>query len=120
MNTPVTDSELAAKAVAPRVSLADIEGSIAAEHYFTAAEGELGKRYAHNEDEFGVPQDLELLMFCVLVLKNGFTVVGKSACADPKNFNREIGERVARENAVREIWPLLGYELKSIIWVANH
>lgn len=113
MNTPVTESELAAKAVAPRVTLADVEELIVAEHYFTAAEGELGKRLAHNEDEFGIPQELELMTFCVLVLKNGFKVTGMSSCTDPDNFNRDIGERIARENAVREIWPLLGYELKT-------
>ena len=63
----------------------------------------------------GCPQfgSLDLLTFCVLVLRNGFTVTGESACASPENFDSEIGRKVARQNAVQKIWPLMGYELKS-------
>ena len=57
-------------------------------------------------------QALGLLTFCVLVLKNGFTVTGESACASPENFDAETGRKVARANAVQKIWPLMGYELK--------
>lgn len=60
-----------------------------------------------------MPQALKLLTFCVLVLKNGFTVTGESACASPENFNEQIGRKVARDNAVNKIWPLMGYELKQ-------
>jgi hypothetical protein len=56
---------------------------------------------------------LSLLTFCVLVLKNGFTVTGESACASPENFDAEIGRKIARTDAVNKIWPLMGYELKS-------
>ena len=49
----------------------------------------------------------------MLVLRNGFTVTGESACASPENFNADIGRRIARENAVAKIWPLMGYELRS-------
>lgn len=56
---------------------------------------------------------LGLLTFCVLVLRNGFTVTGESACASPENFDAEIGRSVARQNAVQKIWPLMGYELRS-------
>ena len=54
-----------------------------------------------------------MLTFCVLVLRNGFTVTGESACASPENFSAEIGRRVARENAIAKVWPLLGYALKD-------
>lgn len=60
-----------------------------------------------------VPSALGLLTFCVLVLKNGFTVTGESACASPENFDAEIGRKIARQNAVAKIWPLMGYELRS-------
>jgi len=56
---------------------------------------------------------LSLLTFCVLVLDNGFTVTGESACASPENFDAEIGRKIARQNAVAKVWPLMGYELKS-------
>ncbi|MCY1362259.1 hypothetical protein D3C81_1894390 [compost metagenome] len=54
-----------------------------------------------------------MLTFCVLVLRNGFTVTGESACASPENFDAEIGRKIARQNAVAKIWPLMGYELRS-------
>ncbi len=54
-----------------------------------------------------------MLTFCVLVLRNGFTVTGESACASPENFDAEIGRKIARENAVQKIWPLMGYALKQ-------
>lgn len=56
---------------------------------------------------------LGLLTFCVLVLRNGFTVTGESACASPENFDAELGRKIARQNAVAKVWPLMGYELRS-------
>lgn len=104
---------------AARVTPADIEAEIVSEHYFTAADGVAGE--AHRRDIAGdtnpvgwyAPPQTELLTLCVLVLRNGFTVTGESACASPENFDAEIGRRVARENAVQKIWPLMGYELRS-------
>ncbi len=113
---------------APRVTPADVEANIASEHYFTAGEGVIGafvagEFCAHGGDTVTVLRDiaspevlkpsLNLLTFCVLVLKNGFTVTGESACASPENFDADIGRRIARENAVQKIWPLMGYELRS-------
>ena len=102
---------------AARVTPADVEAEIAGETYFTAADG---YRSAPCFDPNGQPADclpppapLELLTFCVLVLRNGFTVTGESACASPENFNAEIGRRIARENAVEKVWPLLGFRLRD-------
>jgi len=105
---------------APRITPADIESNIVSEHFFTAAEGRLGA--LAQETYFGrerpLPNDedlspLHLLTFCVLVLRNGFTVTGESACASPENFNAEIGRKIARENAINKVWPLMGYALKD-------
>lgn len=49
----------------------------------------------------------------VLTLENGFTVTGESACADPANFDAELGKKIAIENAYDKIWPLEGYLLKE-------
>ena len=54
-----------------------------------------------------------LLTYCTLVLQNGFTVTGESACASPENFDAEIGRKIARQNAVQKVWPLMGYALKQ-------
>lgn len=97
---------------APRVTPADIEAAIADEHYFTAADGVIGES-GHDFDMSHIGMPLKLLTFCVLVLRNGFTVTGESACASPENFDAEIGRKVARANAVSKVWPLLGYMLKD-------
>ena len=62
-----------------------------------------------------VPASLGLLTFCVLVLKNGFTVTGENACASPENFDPELGRKIARENAVNKILALGGYLLKQAL-----
>ena len=101
---------------APRVTPADVDTNIVSEHYFTAADGFMGAndgRMKPADPDARCPISLGLLTFCVLVLRNGFTVTGESACASPENFNPEIGRRIARENAVAKVWPLMGYELRT-------
>lgn len=56
------------------------------------------------------------LTVCCLTLKNGFTVTGESACASPENFNQEIGEKIAFENARNKVWALEGYRLKQYLF----
>ena len=104
------EKEIQAKGLtAPRVTPQRIQDVIASEHYFT---GYQGAQTFGGEPE-GIPDALKLLTFCVLVLKNGFTVTGESACASPENFDAEIGRKIARDNAVNKIWQLEGYLLKQ-------
>ncbi|WLW64272.1 Gp49 family protein [Achromobacter aegrifaciens] len=113
------EQEIQAKGkTAARVTPADIEANIASEAYFTAAEGVRGADFALDFQlaclaPINPEQSLKLLTFCVLVLRNGFTVTGESACASPENFDAEIGRKIARQNAVQKIWPLMGYELRT-------
>ncbi len=140
MNDNQIETEIQAKGLtAPRITPDDIEANIVEEHYFTAHQGamvgywskapdindlgylqgeELLDEYARNEPDPNGP--LSLLTICVLVLRNGFTVTGESACASRENFNAEIGRKIARENAVNKIWPLMGYELRSKLAVVEH
>ena len=97
---------------AARVTPADIEAEIASEFYFTAADGVRGESEMGTSPA-GRAKSLELLTFAVLVLRNGFTVTGESACVSPENFDAEIGRNIARQNAVNKIWPLMGYELRT-------
>ena len=78
---------------APRITPEDIDASIAdsAYHVFPGSQ----------------------LTVCCLTLKNGFNVVGHSACASPENFNEKIGQQIAFRNARQEIWALEGYLLKQ-------
>lgn len=99
---------------APRITPADLEANITSEHYFTAGQGVVGATsLAIDVIHDGNPECLDLLTFCVLVLRNGFTVTGESACASPENFDAEIGRKIARQNAIAKVWPLMGYELRS-------
>ncbi|MFV3290189.1 Gp49 family protein [Pseudomonas sp. NY11955] len=116
MSDKAIEQEIQAKGLnAPRIKPDDIKANIVGEYYFTASEGV--QAALHKQDELtrltGAHGELALLTFCVLVLKNGFTVTGESACASPENFDEEIGRRIARENAVAKVWPLMGYELRS-------
>lgn len=107
---------------APRITPADIEANIRSEHYFTANDGDNSESetaVSINDLEGDAWDHLKLLTFCVLVLRNGFTVTGESACASPENFDAEIGRRIARQNAVQKIWPLMGYALKQQIHEAS-
>ena len=113
MNDQEIEQEFQAKGLtAPRVTPADIEANITSTFYFTAAEGVRGESELGTSPA-GNAESLERLTFCVLVLRNGFTVTGESACASPENFDAEIGRKIARQNAVQKIWPLMGYELRS-------
>lgn len=78
---------------APRITPEIIEGKIKREQY-----------YVFEGSTFTV---------CLLTLENGFTVIGKSACASPENFDAEIGRKIARDNAKNKIWALEGYLLKE-------
>lgn len=120
------EAEIQAKGLtAPRVTPADIEANIVSAHYFTAVQGVSGAAaddlMMSDPDAMlkivnissDCPESLELLTFCVLVLRNGFTVTGESACASPENFDSEVGRKIARANAVQKVWPLMGYALRS-------
>jgi hypothetical protein len=57
---------------------------------------------------------------CLLTLKNGFSVTGESAAASPENYDREIGNRIARDNARDKIWALEAYLLKQGMYDEAH
>lgn len=90
-------SDDAAAAVAKtnkRITLSDIEGDVEAVEFFH-------------------PASDPTVTIAAVTLKNKFTVIGHSGCADPANFDEELGKKIARENAIRQVWALKGYELCS-------
>ena len=143
MNDQQIEQEIQAKGLtAPRVTPADIEANIAGEYYFTAADGfrlhwltedhpkhdtrasvydiasnvnvrSYASTCASIDATAGTPQPLGLLTFCVLVLRNGFTVTGESYCADAERFDAETGRNEARKDAINKAWPLMVYALKE-------
>lgn len=135
--SPTTETEIAAVSSAPRVTPADIEAEIASEHYFTAADGTAGYhpclevlinglKNLQGGDKVLCDWDaarqladqkrkpLELLTFCVLVLRNGAKVAGINYGAiDPAQHSAERGRQDARAQAVDKVYELLGFRLRD-------
>lgn len=106
----------------PKITPADIEAQIKSCIFVNAFEAAVWKQGANKNAGMPgesavafVPWELQVLTICLMVLKNGFTVVGKSACVSPENYDRPLGEKIAREDAIDQIWPLMGYALRDKI-----
>src|SRR4051794_40548267 len=82
-----TERECAEGRTAPRVSLDDIEANIAERHFALGIQvvGAGASRY----------ESLDTLTICLLVLQNGFTIIGKSAPASVANFDPDLGRKLA-------------------------
>lgn len=87
----VTEEELQKKAVAPRVTVQDVDNEAAA-----------------STINFAINNTTTI---CFMTLQNGFCVVGQSAAASSENFDPEIGKRLALSDAKNKLWPLLGFRL---------
>lgn len=105
-----TDEYSARSATAPRVSLSDMEGKIARQYFINM--GQAVRSVGSPVDECG-KDPLDILTVCILVMQNGFTIIGKSAPASPENFDPGKGERFAYEDAIKQLWPLEGYALRE-------
>lgn len=92
----------------PRVSLADMNDAIAGENYINA-----GNACRALDQPTPVDSSLDLMTICFLTMRNGFVVVGKSAPASPENFDETKGRIFAREDAIRQLWPMMGFSLRD-------
>ena len=61
----------------------------------------------------------DTVTLCSLTLDNGYSVRGESACVDPANYNQEIGEKLARDQAFSKLWPLFGFLLAESRFTAT-
>jgi len=104
---------------APRVSLDDIKAGIKYRFDINAGEA-VGATVGHKVESDGSSSmdSTHLLSICLLVMQNGFTVIGKSAPASPENFDAEYGKQLAYEDAVKQLWPLMGYALRDRLHAA--
>lgn len=107
-----TDEYSAAGATAPRVSVKSMEDKIVAEHYLNAQDAIAAAGHpVLDAGQLNGP--LRLLTICILIMQNGFTIIGKSAPASAENFDVEKGRRFAYEDAIKQLWPLEGYALRE-------
>lgn len=54
---------------------------------------------------------------CIVIaqLRNGFTIIGESACVDPNNYDEEIGHSLAMKRISDKLWELEGYSLQKVL-----
>lgn len=56
--------------------------------------------------------DKEVVTSFKLSTRGNFTICGRAAVVDPSNFDFEIGCKIAREDALNQLWKLEGYLLQ--------
>jgi Phage protein (N4 Gp49/phage Sf6 gene 66) family len=66
-----------------------------------------------DHEDYEHPGRHPTMTLCILTLDNGFVVIGKSVPADPDNFDQELGKKFAKEDAIRQIWPMEAYLLRE-------
>lgn len=91
-----------------RVSLQDIQNKISRVDFFT-----LDQQVKY------IGARLDVMTICVVCMNNGFIFVGKSAPVDPDNFDAEVGKVHARDDAIRQIWPMEGYLLRETLAILD-
>jgi hypothetical protein len=104
---------------APRVTIEDIEANISSEYYLNAGDAAAAVGYILGADTLQDQGTLKGLTLCIIVLKNGFKVVGTSAVVSLDNFNEDLGRKYAREAAIRQCWDPMGYALREAIYQAS-
>ncbi len=70
-------------------------------------------------EEFIHPPSIPHMTIAVIVLANGFALVGHSTPADDGNYNEELGRKYAKENAIKQMWPLEAYLLRDKMTAAG-
>jgi len=81
---------------APRITPTDIDAAIVGETFTVLPSGRV--------------------TVCEMTLRNGFTVRGESSVVSIANFNAEIGQKIARDNARNKVWELVGYLLRERLY----
>ena len=56
------------------------------------------------------------LTICIIHMQNGFFVVGKAAPASPGNYDADVGQRYAYDDAFKQLWPMEGYVLRTRLY----
>lgn len=88
-----------------------IESRVKAKYFYRLGDAVVSEPNVRLEPE--EHRRLNLTTYCVLVLENGYTMVGHAACVDPAMYDRGVGETYAYENAISKIWALEGYVLAN-------
>ena len=52
---------------------------------------------------------------CTITTKSGFVFTGESACVDPTNYDEDIGNKIAYDNAFGKMWMPYGFWLHKAL-----
>jgi hypothetical protein len=96
-----------------KISLADIESEISHVAYMTGDRFLKHAEFRHSIDKGVHIKDAAVMTICVVVMKNGYLVVGTAAPASPENYDKAHGQKLAYDKCVAQIFPILGYQLKE-------
>jgi hypothetical protein len=55
------------------------------------------------------------LTVCIMTMHNGYIVTGESSCVSKENYQQELGETYAYENALDKLWALEGYLMREML-----
>lgn len=62
----------------------------------------------------------QVLRWAVITTRNGYAVTGDPSCSvSSENDNAETGVALAIANAKRNLWPLMGYQLKQQLFTES-
>ena len=115
--TPSLDATEARSADAkhPRITLDYMKSQIKTTYYIDGATIAGHANHIDWHDKSAAP-NLHVLTVAMIVLKNGFVILGKSAPLSPANFDANKGRTFAYEDALRQAWPLYAFhELQADI-----
>lgn len=111
------ESRISAVSKAPRVTEKDVIENIASCFFVNAWDAATQDVTVPVQGaEKVIPEELKVITLALVTTHSGFTVVGVSGCANPTNFNRDIGEEIAKRNAVSQLWGHMGYELRTKLY----
>lgn len=100
MSTDEAKAVVATK-TAPRVTEESIKAKIWSVEY--------NRPFSHNPT----------MTVCAITMHNGFTVTGISAPASAANFDPEVGNRYAYDDAFKKLWQLEGYLLREHLTITS-
>lgn len=107
MDPKEIDRLSAANAKYPRVGLADME-KMMRNVWYTTLDRCIPERMQTSDVEA-----LRYTTVCIVLMENGYTVVGTSTPAAVENFNPDLGRKFAYDQCLQKLWPIMGYVLRD-------
>lgn len=106
-----TDQERFARTNLSSVAITDNEAKLVQKTEYRVSLDSIVNKIVHEDYEH--PTRHPHMTLCIVTTDNGYIVIGKSVPADPENFDEALGKKFAKEDAIRQLWPLEAYLLRE-------